>query len=136
MKPTGKEKKTTAPRIPLLEWICAALGLLIVLTLISFTTYNAIKGDDSDPEVKTEILGVKAIEEGFLVRIRAINKGGTAAAGVVIQGSLNEGDKEIESSEFTFDYLPSHSKSEGGLFFTMNPSEKNLKVRALGYQKP
>lgn len=138
MKPAGKQKNETKtpPRIPLLEWICAALGLIVVLTLISYTTYNAIKENHADPEVKTEILDIKAFEQGFLVRIRAVNNGGIAAAGVIIQGTLNADGKEVETSEFTFDYLPSHSAGEGGLFFSMNPSEKDLKVRALGYQKP
>lgn len=133
----GKDKADDeAKRIPLLEWICAALGLLIVLPLIGFTASNAINQDHSPPDVVTEILDQRKVANGYLVRVRAENKGGTAAAGVTIRGSLEDGEKELEESDFTFDYLPSHSESEGGLFFSIDPRGKDLKVRAMGYQMP
>jgi uncharacterized protein (TIGR02588 family) len=71
-----------------------------------------------------------------LVEFRALNEGGRTAAGLTIEGELRNGTKVVESSDTTLEYLPSHSERSGGLFFTADPREYQLELRAKGYETP
>ncbi|MGS7457319.1 hypothetical protein, partial [Mycobacterium tuberculosis] len=73
---------------------------------------------------------------GYLVRIKAINKGGSSAAALAVEGTLTDQGQTLENSEMTFDYVPAHSTKEGGLFFDHDPETFELKLRVLGYQEP
>ncbi len=73
---------------------------------------------------------------GYLVEFLAINQGETTAKGLIIEGQLTEGGQEVEKSETTLDYIPARSEREGGLFFTENPEQFEMQLRALGYEEP
>jgi uncharacterized protein (TIGR02588 family) len=128
---TGK-----ADAIPMWEWVVALLGLVLVMGSIGFMTYQAMAGDDSPPFVTVGIDAVLPFESGYLVQIRAVNQGGSTAAQVRIEGSLMNGSGRMEGSETVIDYVPAHSHRKGGLFFTHDPRQYTLQLRATGYAKP
>lgn len=77
------------------------------------------------------------MQDGYLVQFNALNQGGSAAEGVVIEGQLTRGTESVvETSHTMVDYLPSHSELRGGLFFTHYPRQFDLQMRALGYEVP
>ncbi|MES2745672.1 MAG: hypothetical protein V4655_09595 [Bdellovibrionota bacterium] len=118
---------------PLLEKIVALVGVIIVVAVLGILGYEASRREDAVPEIILTKADVKALSEGYWVKILAENKGTSATADLVIEGTVGEGD-EKQTSTVTFDYVPAHSKREGGLYFSQNP--ESLKLRALGYQKP
>lgn len=118
------------------EWVVAAVGLLLVVGSIAFMIYEGIWGDHSPPAVRIQLDSIGETENGYLVRFRASNSGGSTAEGLTIEGQLSNDDQSIETSETTLDYLPSHSERKGGLFFTRNPRDLQLSIRALGYEDP
>jgi uncharacterized protein (TIGR02588 family) len=65
-----------------------------------------------------------------------INEGGTTAAGLTVEGELRDGTESVETSDSTIDYVPSHSERQGGLFFTLDPGEYEVQLRAKGYEMP
>ncbi len=73
---------------------------------------------------------------GFLVRITAVNEGGTTAEGVIVEAELRSGTEPVERSRTTIDYLPPRSEKKAGLFFTRDPRQLDLQVRSLGYEEP
>jgi uncharacterized protein (TIGR02588 family) len=75
-------------------------------------------------------------QNGYLVQFHAVNQGGSTAAGVVIGGELRRDAETIESSHTTLNYLPANSERGGGLFFTHDPRQFDLQMRALGYEEP
>ena len=108
--------------------MAAALGLLL---------YKAIWRDVSPPEVTVRVISVVPMKGGYLVQFNALNQGGSTAEGVVIEGQLRRGtESAVETSHTTVNYLPSHSELSGGLFFTHDPRQFELQVRALGYEVP
>jgi uncharacterized protein (TIGR02588 family) len=121
--------------VPIWEWIVAILGLVLIVGSIAYMVYQAV-GDSSPPNIVVHVGLVKPIHNGYLVQIRAINQGGSTAAGLMIKGELKDGNKAIETSETTIDYVPPQSEGEGGLFFKENPRNYKLEVRAEGYQEP
>lgn len=122
-------------RIPFWAWGVAILGLILVTGSICFMVYGAIK-DSSPPDVAVLTVSVIPVRDGYLVKIRAVNRGGSAVAGLNVEGELRDDAGAVETSEATVDYVPSHSEREAGLFFKKNPKEFKLQLRAKGYEKP
>ncbi|MDQ3248692.1 MAG: TIGR02588 family protein [Chloroflexota bacterium] len=121
---------------PLLEWLVAAIGLLLVASTLGFIVYQALQENSVPPEMTVAVETVVAQRSGYLVTFRALNAGETTAAAVTVEGELRQGDQSIELSTATLDYVPAHSGRNGGLFFTHDPQQFELKLRAIGYAEP
>lgn len=134
-KPSGRSASPPAGDTPLLEWISAGIGLVLLIGTIAFVGSEALKPDRSPPQVIVERLGVQQTGTGYLVQIRATNRGGSAAAQVVVEGELKAAAGP-ETAEATFDFIADHSSREGGLFFESDPRQGALTLRAKGYAAP
>lgn len=134
----GKEKSKDGRKEnpPALEWTAAAAGLILVAGTIGFLVFTAVTEQNTPPKLSVKTDLITATEGGYLVEFSLYNDGENNAADVVIEGKLAQGGKDLETSSVTIDYSPSHSRREGGLFFTKNPREFELQIRPLGYQKP
>lgn len=123
-------------RKPLLEWICAAIGaMLVAATLV--TVALQIPGEDkATPRLRVQAVDVVAAEEGHLVRFAVTNASQATAAAVEIEGRLSQDGQVLESSRVTLDYAPRGSTARGGLWFTRDPACCTLSLRAMGYQEP
>lgn len=121
---------------PPAEWAVAALGLLLVAGTISFLIYQAVAGNSSPPDIAVEAGAISPVSGGYLVAIRVINRGGSSAKGVIVEGTLNQGESSVGKAETRFDYVPSRSERKGGLFFADDPRRFELQLRVLGYENP
>ena len=117
-------------------WAIGLLGLALVLGSITFMLYEAAAGDSSPPDVTVKVQSITPSRHGFLVRFLVINEGGSTAEGLTVEGELRNGMQSIEISNTTIEYVPSHSEREGGLYFSVDPQQHELTVRAKGYEKP
>lgn len=133
---SGSKKQQEENAIPIWEWIVAAIGFMMVASVIGFLLYEAIGGDRLPPDVKLTVDSVVQTRNGYLAQITAVNEGGMTAAGVVIEGALSRGAEPVERSWTTIDYLPPRSQQRGGLFFTRDPRQFDLQVRPSGYVEP
>lgn len=127
----GREKDT-----PVWEWIVAYMGLALVAGTFGFMCYQAIKGDSSPPDISVQVDSIQPVRNGYLVKIRAFNRGGSTAAGLTVEGELRDESGSVETSDATINYVPSHSERRGGLFFTKDPRQFQLQLRAEGYEAP
>jgi uncharacterized protein (TIGR02588 family) len=126
----------TGSDVPVLEWVVAIMGLILVSGSIGFLVYQAMIRDSSPPDIMLKVNSVTPISNGYLVKFKAMNQGDSTAKGLIVEGQLKDGNEDIETSETTLDYLPSHSEREGGLFFTKDPRQFELQLRAVGYEQP
>ena len=117
-------------------WGIALLGLALELGSIVFMLYEAAAGDSSPPDVTVRLDSIRPTQDGFLIEFRAVNQGGTTAAGLTVEGELRKGTESVETSNTTLEYVPSHSERKGGLFFKSDPRQYELQLRAKGYEKP
>ena len=129
----NQQKLDTAP--PWM-WAIGLLGLVLIIGSIGFALYEAVVGDSSPPDVTVQVEGIVPVQNGFLVEVLVVNEGGTTAAGLTVEGELRDGVEILETSETTVEYVPSHSERAGGLFFTLDPREYDLQLRAKGYETP
>ncbi|HWP43712.1 MAG TPA: TIGR02588 family protein, partial [Blastocatellia bacterium] len=121
---------------PLAEWVVAAFGLLLVGGTIGFLLYQAVAGGTSPPDIVVEMDSISPVSGGYLVTVRVINQGESTAEGVVIEGTLRQGENSLEKAQTTLDYIASQSETRGGLFFTKDPRQFQLQLQALGYEQP
>jgi uncharacterized protein (TIGR02588 family) len=122
--------------IPPAEWAAAAVGLMIVLTILGFLLMKAVQDSESPPDISIKVVGIEAQQGKYLVRLQVFNNGGSTAAQVAVEGTVEPQNSEIQRSQLTLDYVPAHSKRGAGLFFTTDPMKARLEVRAVGYQTP
>lgn len=132
-----KIHSSTIARTPILEWIAAAIGLLLLLFLLGAIGFDVLQGGSrTPPDIHLSVGASAKVGDRYLVTFEALNKGGASAAALEIEGQLTDQGGVIETSSSTIDYVSGHGKAKGGLYFEHDPSSVTLKVRPLGYQMP
>ena len=133
-----EKAKERQPRhaVPLLEWMVAGLGIVLVGGAIAFLLYHSSTRGQTPPDIRAVAKRVLELDHGYVVQFRVLNDGGSAAAQVTIEGELVGPDGATERGEAVLDYLPPRSDREGGLLFTRDPRGGELRLRATGYARP
>jgi uncharacterized protein (TIGR02588 family) len=131
---SGRASGTSA--IPFAEWAAAGVGLALVVAAVVFMLYKGFARDGAPPQVVIETESIVQHRGGYLVTIRAVNRGDVTAADVKVEGQLQGASGVAETSEMTFQFLPPNSERKGGLFFTKNPRDFELKLMPKGYEVP
>lgn len=131
-KPKNKQKENPSA----LEWLAAAIGLVLVVGTIGFLIYNAAVAKNTPPVLSVKRNSVETLESGYLVKFSLRNDGESNASEVVVEGKLVQNGEDLETSSVTIKYSPAYSTREGGLFFSKNPNELELQLRPLGYENP
>lgn len=130
------KNKTEITEPPALEWLAAAIGLILVVGAVGFMIYQAVAQEKTPPNINISVDSIVPTEGGFRVGFRVNNRGTQTASALNIEGELKKGEESIETSGVTLDYAPSNSERKGGLFFTKNPKDFDLQIRATGYEEP
>jgi uncharacterized protein (TIGR02588 family) len=129
-------KHARRPDIPPLEWVFAVIGVMLVAGAAAFITWHGFTRGSSPPDVSLRVDGVSQVRNGYVVTLRAKNAGATTAKSMKVQGDLTRGGVVVESAEMSFDYLPPDSERKGGLMFTRDPRQYEVKLTAKGYEVP
>ena len=131
-----EENQRRQKETPVWEWIIAAIGLILVVAATGTTLYRAVTEKSTPPILEFSVEAIVPTANGYLVEFRVKNTGNQTAAGLTVEGELKRGEESVETSTATLAYAPANSQREGGLFFTKNPNDFELNIRALGYEKP
>ena len=118
------------------EWVAGAVSTVMVLLVVGFIASNALTGDGSPPAVEVRPDSVLRAGGMWIVPFSAENRGDRTAAGLQVRGELKEGERVVESSDATVDYVPGHAMRRGGLFFHADPRAYQMELRAHGFQNP
>ncbi|WPY96563.1 hypothetical protein T8T21_17595 (plasmid) [Limimaricola variabilis] len=137
MPESGQDLPHDEERVAPLEWLAAGLGLVLTLTMLGILIWQMwIEPEEQLPLVSVRMTTHEASGSLHVVGIVAYNARAATAANVVIEGTLLQGGQVVESAQLSLDYVPGHSSRHGGLFFTRDPRNHELKIRALGYADP
>jgi uncharacterized protein (TIGR02588 family) len=119
------------------EWAIAGVGAVAILSLIAFFIFQGMAWDKAPVDVVIQQQAIVPVQGGYLVPIQMTNLGANSAEGLEVEGTLmDRAGNTVEISETSIDYLPPHSTTEGGLFFTEDPRQYNLQLRPKGYEVP
>ena len=133
----AKQKRAdSTSEVPSWSWVTATIGLVLVTASIGFMLYQAFVVDEFAPEIVIEAEEIVPNGNGYLVKLRVTNHGGMVVAGLVVEGTLKDGGEIVETSEVTINYVPAGSQRKAGLFFTKDPRELSIELRAKSYQEP
>lgn len=134
---TLENKASTDNSQPLLlEWIVGLIGLVLVAGAIGYMLYQAVTAEDSPPNITVVVDSIVPTSDGYLVTFHVFNSGEATAAELIVEGELQLNGERVESSTATIDYVPSLSERRGGLYFTRDPQQLELHLRAKGYEQP
>lgn len=116
--------------------VIAAVGLFLVVVATGTTLYRAMTEETTPPQIKVSFASSEPSGDGYLVKFRVVNSGNQTAAAVTIEGELKNGTESVETSSATLTYAPANSERRGGLYFSKNPQQFDLQIRATGYEEP
>ncbi len=119
-------------RAPLLEWISAAIGLVLSIAAIGFVAWDGLQADGRAPQITVQATAIRPAPGGFLVEVEARNLSRETAAAVEIEGALADG----ETARIQFDYVPGQGRRTGGLLFRTDPRSAGLELNVRGYSIP
>ena len=124
-------------RYPLVEWLSAAIGLVIVGTMFGFLAVEAVRQRDGIPPLmEPAVVGLVLANGHYVVEVEVKNVSRKTGAGVQIEGVLRRGGSDVETSTATIAYVPGESQRRAGLVFTRDPREYRLQLRVTGYERP
>lgn len=136
-KSNGRSRGAKRSSPPPLEWIAAAIGLLLTLAVLGALGWESLKGSGNrTPVIETSISGITPTPVGYVVEIELHNRSSVTAAAVEVEGELTKADGTVATSTTTVDYVPGDSRRNAGLFFKDDPRRHRLEVRALGFAEP
>jgi len=110
--------------------------LLILASTFGFLLYQALARPQIPPAIELHADEVTEFAGGYRVSFTAHNIGTRTAASVTVEGRLLSETGTVETSQVTLGYVPGSSSEGGGLFFTRDPRNHRLELRALGYEEP
>lgn len=134
--PVGTKGNDAAHSASPLEWTCAAVGLFLFLAAIGYLVYIGIAAPSGPPVITFDEGPVTRSGDGYVVDVVVGNQGATTAAEVEIEGTLRRDGDVVETSGAVIDYLPRSSQRDIGLFFSNDPRQGRLDLRAKGYVEP
>lgn len=129
--------RTKSVRYPLVEWVSAAIGLLITAGMFGFLALEAANdGNGVPPVMEAEPAALFFANGRYIVEVDVENHSAQTAAAVNVEGALMVGSEPVETSDATLAYVPGDSKRRAGLFFLRDPREFRLRLRVTGYERP
>ena len=119
-----------------LEWICFAISLLLVISLLGYLLYAAVTTGKSPPHIELQLGPPQERGGKFFIKVVAENRGEQTAEGVYVEVLLKANGKE-ERGMFVIDRLPRQGIRRGIVTFETDPRRaSSVEARALGYAEP
>jgi uncharacterized protein (TIGR02588 family) len=112
------------------------MSAALVFGVIGYLIYDGVGHPSTPPSVTVEVDSVQAAGPGYLVLLRAVNRGRITAADVILEGELRADTGQVEVSQTTIDYVPAGGEQSAGLYFAQDPRRLQLRLRAHGYREP
>jgi uncharacterized protein (TIGR02588 family) len=128
--------RKAAPNTSPLEWIVAGLSAALVLGVLGFLIQDGVRHPSTPPNVTVEVDSITQAGPGYLVLFRALNRGRSTAAEVIVEGELEADTGRVEVSQTALDYVAGGGEQPGGLYFSRDPRQLKLRLRAHGYREP
>jgi uncharacterized protein (TIGR02588 family) len=119
-----------------LEWICFAVSLLLVSSLLGYLIYAALTNAASPALIELQLSPPEERGGKFVIKVVAENRGNETAEGVYVEVLLKGNGKE-ERGMFVIDRIPRKGQRRGAVTFETDPRlASSVEARTLGYAEP
>ena len=132
----SRDEKAPAHEIPPLEWLVAAIGVLLLAAALWILIGQRSPEKADPPFFKVQVTSIDRGPDGWLVRFDAVNLGREVAAELTMRGTLQRDGSVVESAETVLEFVPGRSTRSAGLYFANDPRDGDLAIRAVGYRAP
>jgi uncharacterized protein (TIGR02588 family) len=131
----AQTKKAGAHTSRQTRWL-AALGMLFVVGSFAMLLRESFVAGRPVAEISIRVDEILPSAHGYLVSLKIENSGNATAAALGVEGVLIRGGTNVETSLVTVDYIAAGSARDAALFFSNDPRQGELTVRAKGYIEP
>ena len=123
---------------PVLEWISAAIGLVLTVAMLGFIGWQALSGAGgaTTPALSVQAGRIHPTAGGYLVEFEASNRSPRTAAAVEVEATLEAAGSQPVTSVVSLDYVPGDSSQRGGVVLPADPRTGRLTLRVTGYAEP
>lgn len=120
-----------------LEWFVFAASVLLILGMFGYLGVKALAYSDSPPDLRITVFSEPDKLQRNIYRLELMNVGEQTAENVLVEVTLVQGGKEVETGETSFPMAPQESKEKAWVTFR-NPVQggQQVKVHILGYNQP
>lgn len=130
----GKNIEADAPHW--IEWATGAVSAVIVIAVIIWIAKDAIFDRDTSPNLAGSVVHVEQRSGGYQVQFEVRNSASATASQVTVRGEVRDDGTLVETTQTVVDYIPGHSKANGGLIFQHDPDGKAIHILATAYNEP
>lgn len=146
----NQSKRNADNHVPILEWIFAAIGLVVVLAACGLLIYKGLVLERRQPQFKATTQHVYPAGDQYAVQAQIENTGGQTVAKLCVHAelkmsaiidaspnktSMNETSARA-NSEATIDFLPADSTRVATFLFDQEPDANAIQYRFKSYQEP
>lgn len=131
-----KAPQTLDGRTPIAEWAAAALGLLLILSLVGYTAWEGFSADRGLPRLSVSAEPAVRVGTSYVVPVVVRNGSHSTAAGVDVRGVLRRPGEAPEERRASFPYVPGRGEARGGLVFQGDPAGTAVEVSIEGWADP
>ena len=119
-----------------IQLVVFSLGVLFILGIIGYLSYNAVKMDGKPPQPEVTADYMPDLPD-YTYRVKVRNKGQETATNLSLKMTLYQDGKIKESGSFTIAYLPIQSEQVGCMVFdTARKPTDSLVVTTITYLRP
>jgi len=119
-----------------IEWVTGLVSAAVVIAVIIWIGKDALMDRDTSPDLEADVVLVEARSGGFQVLFEIRNRSSQTASQVAVRGEVLENSKTVETTETVVDYVPGHSRANGGLVFQSDPHGKTISIKAVSFSEP
>lgn len=131
-----KPSTSVADRTPIAEWVAAALGLALTLSVVGYTVWEGLTEDHGPPRLSVSSEAATQTAAGYILPIVVRNQSHATAAQVEIRGVLRRPGEQPEERHASFAYVPGRGEARGGLVFQRDPAGAPIDLTVDGYADP
>lgn len=117
-------KPKPPPRPPVLEWVMAALGALVVLVALALLLKDAGR-EATPPDLSARVVEARPLGGAWAAEIEVTNRGDETAARAVVA---------LMGAEAEADWVPGHGKARLTLIVPADPAAASPEVK--GWSEP
>ncbi len=131
----AQSRRDVRDRIPVAEWITAALGLLLLAGALWVLVSRGVD-QPQPPSITVDVEEITPVAGAWLVRFAATNRGDETVAGLRLAAKLSHGSTVVETADVQLDYVPARSVRRGGLFLSHDPASGTLEITPSTFSAP